>query len=319
MKPTVAEFHMPLDAGVPRTGTLRSAPGAPLARAPQPVGFWGVRRAPSTRCRATSDGSDSASSSSGESGGNGLHWTAKLTGGDAKDELRYMDSRALEELGGASGLPWSVTGVLRDRDNATLVNDAQLLGPFLAQELGCDEKMALQHLRRVLVVIPALAEGKGRLAKLGVKQLASLCADVPGLVQRLIFLKRLFPDVDVGRMVSASPFLLSEDEALLEEGVDALHELFPFAGEEGTPGVDRMAASVPQLLDAQFARRAVQQLGSLYGGDAARAVHRNPKLALQVESAALRSRYSVSFDQTHVRANKVVPLDRRDKEEYYEV
>jgi len=227
-----------------------------------------------------------------------------------------MDAGALAELG--SGLPWAVKGVLRDGDNAALLGEARLMAPFLAAELGCEEEEAVGALERVLAVLPALSEDKGRLAKLGVPRLATLCRDTPALVRRLIMLKELFPGADVGQLAVSHPFLLTEEEAQLREGLACLAELFPFAGEGGTPGVDRMAAAVPQLLDAAFARGALAQLAVLYGDGAAAAAHRDPRLMLQVESASLRSRYSASFDQTHVRANKVVPVEERAKEAYYD-
>eukprot|EP00873_Tetraselmis_striata_P022408 jgi/Tetstr1/442672/TSEL_030766.t1 len=189
----------------------------------------------------------------GGASGSRYHWTDKLAGGDAHDGLRHMDAAA---------------------------------------ELGCEEEEAVGALERVLAVLPALSEDKGRLAKLGVPRLATLCRDTPALVRRLIMLKELFPGADVGQLAVSHPFLLTEEEAQLREGLACLAELFPFAGEGGTPGVDRMAAAVPQLLDAAFARGALAQLAVL--------------------------RYSASFDQTHVRANKVVPVEERAKEAYYD-
>jgi len=44
-------------------------------------------------------------------------------------------------------------------------------------------------------------------------------------------------------------------------------------------------------------------------------VHKDPRLALRVESGAVRSRYSASFDQANVVANRVVK--ERAREEYY--
>lgn len=73
----------------------------------------------------------------------------------------------------------------------------------------------------------------------------------------------------------------------------ALREIFPEAGEEGRPDVDRMVQAVPQLLDAEFARAAVTALSASFGWtrmEAATAVHRDPRLALRVESSVLRSR-----------------------------
>jgi hypothetical protein len=98
-------------------------------------------------------------------------------------------------------------------------------------------------------------------------------------------------------MLCANPFLLNVNLDDLRAGLSALRELFPFAGEKGTPGVDRMAQAVPQLLDPAFSTRALEQLRRVYGIAAADMVHRNPLLVLQVESKTLRSRYSNAYDQ----------------------
>lgn len=246
--------------------------------------------------------------------GRSVHWSAKITGGEARDELRYMDSRTLR--GKESGLPWDLQSVWRDRDNITFVGDEALVIPFLARELGCTDDQATEWLQRLVKVLPALTEN-GRLGKVGVKRLAKLCNDLPGVVQRLLQLKDLFPACDVGTMVSCNPFLLTEGIDIIVSGLETLRELFPFAGKDGTPGVDRMVQAVPQLLDSEFASAAMTQLKRLYGELAPEMVHRNPLLVLQVESSSLRSRYSVSFDQAHVRANKVIPLSERIDEPYY--
>ena len=245
-----------------------------------------------------------------------VHWSSKIKGEDAKDELRYMDAGALREMQ-STDLPWDIQSVLRDRDNVTFVGDEALVATFLAKETGWSAEETEEKLTKLVRVLPALMEEKGRLAKVGVARLSELCDDVPGIVDRLLRLKGMFPACDVGTMVSKHPFMLTEDLDVLEGGLSALRELFPFAGDNGTPGVDRMAQAVPQLLDGDFSREALEELRRLYGPAAAEMVHRNPMLILQVESAALRSRFSVSFDQTHVKANKVIPLSERIDEPYY--
>ena len=106
----------------------------------------------------------------------------------------------------------------------------------------------------------------------------------------------------------------------MRQSLEALQSLFPEAGKDGTPGVHRMVQAVPQLLDASFAARAVAELAASLGvsrAAAAARIHRNPRLALEVESASVRSRYSVAFDQGHVKANKVVPWEEREEREAY--
>lgn len=137
-----------------------------------------------------------------------------------------------------------------------------------------------------------------------------MCGDLPALSRRLVNLKALFPSCDVADMVCASPHLLTEDldDAIAPE-LAMLRALFPDAGSDGKPDVDRMVQAVPQLLDAAFAAAAVDALAATFGktrAEAAAMVHAIPGLALRVESAAVRSRYSSSFDQRNVVRNKVV-------------
>ena len=64
--------------------------------------------------------------------------------------------------------------------------------------------------------------------------------------------------------------------------------------------------------DSKFRARARRD-----SADAATRIHRNPRLALEVESASVRSRYSVAFDQGHVKANKVVRWEEGEEREAY--
>lgn len=142
--------------------------------------------------------------------------------------------------------------VKRDRDNVVFVDDDRLLTPFLADALGVDEREASRVFRRLCEVYPA---AKQRAASMGVPALARLCSDLPGLSRRLVKLEALFPECDVAKMASQSPWLLelSADE-VIGPSLEALQRLFPEAGEGGKPGVHRMVQAVPQLLDATFAR-----------------------------------------------------------------
>ena len=138
-----------------------------------------------------------------------------------------------------------------------------------------------------------------------------MCGDLPGLSRRLMNLKRLFPSCDVGVMVvCGGPHLLTEDlDDVIAPSLAALRRLFPDAGCDSKPDVDRMVQAVPQLLDATFAADAVNAVAASFGKtkeEASAMIHADPRLALRVESSAVRSRYSVSFDQTHVVRNKVV-------------
>ena len=215
--------------------------------------------------------------------------------------------------------------MLRDGDNATLVSDYNLVATFVAQELGLDDddeaRLAKSLMRRACVLLPPL---RSRLKTAGAPLIAAFCRDVEGLAQRLRDLRRVFPTCDVATMVCTTPRLaLSDDVDELAKSLDELRKLFPKAGKDGLPDVDRMCQAVPKLLDYEFTSKAIDALAASGLGyetreAAADAIHRAPILALRVESAHLRSSYSVNFDQTHVKAGRVRDVSDVQPEAYYD-
>ena len=145
--------------------------------------------------------------------------------------------------------------------------------PCPADALGCDAAAAADRLQHLCAVLPPL---RPRLGAVGVPALASMCRDLPGLSRRLLDLRQMFPTCDVGAMVCTSPFLLTEDTEAIHDSLAALRRLFPNAGRDGKPGVERMVQAVPQLLDAAFAAAAVQAVAGSFGktpAEAAEMVH----------------------------------------------
>lgn len=300
-----------------RPGPRRRRFGRPRAAAPRE----------DDRARASTDENISArdaETSSDAPAAGARHWSAKLRSGTAKettrDDLRYMSAAVV--AAGARDAERGVTAprllsVKRDRDNVVFVDDERLVTPFLADALGVDEREAARAFRRLCELYPAARE---RAAAMGVSKLARLCSDLPGLSRRLMALESLFPECDVATMAAASPWLLELSAEDVKQSLEALQSLFPEAGKRGKPGVHRMVQAVPQLLDASFAARAAAALAASLGvsrADAATRIHRNPRLALEVESASVRSRYSVAFDQGHVKANKVVRWEEGEEREAY--
>jgi len=116
--------------------------------------------------------------------------------------------------------------------------------------------------------------------------------------------------------------LFDVDHDALRRTLDELRALFPNAGKDGKPDVDRMAQAVPQILDVDFTRAALRAMkdSGAFGDDAdpAELVHAVPSRILMVESAHLRSSFSPNFDQTHVRAGKVRASTERRRESYYD-
>lgn len=240
--------------------------------------------------------------------------------GRTEDKFSVLRLNTRIKTGDASArAPIAIADVVRDGDNATLVADVDFMATFVARELDdADEAAVKRALEHVLILMPSL-QTRGGLKSIGVKTLASFVRDIKGVTARLNALRRTFPTCDVAELATKAPFVMRDSIEDMERNLDELRVLFPNAGRDGKPDVDRMVQRVPQLLDARFASAALDALCASAGyasrAEAAEAVHRSPSLALAVESASLRSAYSVNFDQTHVKRNKVVA---NDAEPYYD-
>ena len=282
-----------------------------------------ARRRPLGRGRAAAAAADDATTPANQPTPTPTthHWSRKLS--LARDDahaaprddatLRYNTRIA---TGAVASIP--IAAVHRDGDNATLTRELDVMATFVAAELELDDDghgdrgggvaRAKKRIEHVLVLLPSLATA-GRLKTTGVKTLAALTRDVASTTRRLRALRRAFPSCDVAELVIKAPFVLYEPIDVIERNLAELRKLFPDAGRDGKPDVDRMVQATPKLLDARFASAALDALcvsaGFASRAAAADAVHRTPSLVLSVESASLRSAYSVNFDQTHVKRNKV--------------
>ena len=235
--------------------------------------------------------------------GKGKHWTDKLPSAEAEDrdptaqrDAAHATFRAdLAQKANENNAAWNLVGVVRDRDNCVLVRDLQMAVPFVAQAKGVSEDEAVALLSRLQTVVPQIENA--RAGMLPVPLVLRFVDELPTkLAQRVIALRTALPsDVNVALLLEADPQVLHEDPDDVASAIQRLKALFPTAtGRDGVPGVDRMVRRTPQLLDADFAEAAVEKLQSAYGGDAERAaeaVHIDPTVALQVESAALRSNF----------------------------
>ena len=155
---------------------------------------------------------------------------------------------------------------------------------------------------------------------------------------RLLTMRKLFPTCDVAEMATKNPKVYlkfssddgdktnGDDEKDLEREwqleIEKLERMFPFAGQNGLPNVQRMVQAVPQILDSEFVERSVDALiVSGLAKDAADAktkLHQNPRLILRGERAQpIRFESASHFDQTNVKRNKVV-YDTKNGEKYYD-
>ena len=245
------------------------------------------------------------------------HWSVKLKSPSSSSSSSSTHDSSRFNFGHITG----TTDVLRDGDNATLVSDFDLVATFVARELGSADEDAKTLINRACVLLPPL---RSRLKTAGAPLVAEFCRDVERLARRLRDLRVVFPTCDVATMVCQTPRLaLSDDLDELAASLDELRKLFPKAGKDGLPDVDRMCQAVPKLLDYEFTSKAIDALAASGLGyetreAAADAIHRAPSLALRVESAHLRSSYSVNFDQAHVKAGRVRDASDVKSEAYYD-
>ena len=289
------------------------------------------RRGRARGVRGDGDGDDDATSASASVTAH--HWSEKLrrrrSGGEASSSSSSSSSSSTHDayrynaagMVKSDGVARRVADVLRDGDNVALVGEEALVTTLVAGELDVSDDEAQRRIDRVCALLPGLR--KRGLGTTGARAVARWAADVDGLATSLLRLRTLFPTCDVAEMVVRTPRLLFDDDHdVLARDLDALRELFPEAGRDGKPDVDRMVQAVPQLLDVEFTRAALEALQNAMSldtiADAARAVHARPFLALSVESAHLRSSYSPNFDQTHVARGRVRDLTERPREAYYD-
>jgi hypothetical protein len=306
------------------TATARPSVVTPPERASR-ARRRGERRARARGAREDEDDVADASTTSSASV-TAHHWSEKLrrrrrrsgdeTSTSTHDVYRYNTAGMVKSDGFTR-----VVDVTRDGDNATLVGEEALVTTLVARELDVSDDEAKRRIDRVCALVPGLRT-RG-LGTTGARTVARWAADCDGLAAGLLRLRTLFPTCDVAEMAVRTPRLLFDDDHdVIARDLDALRELFPEAGRDGKPDVDRMVQAVPQLLDVEFTRAALEALQNAMSldtiADAARAVHARPFLALSVESARLRSRYSPNFDQTHVARGRVRDVTERPREAYYD-
>jgi hypothetical protein len=291
-----------------------------------------------------------------------FHWSKKLqqksSAETTRDDLRmmpkqYFDDEKKNEKKKTVTSTESASSFLkmqkvhRDRDTSIMVTDEQLQREF-REELGeknLEDSTTRSMRERLFLLLPSLRENSANnerlvedlLVRVGLERVSS----------RLLSMRKIFPACDVAEMASKNPKVYlsfsssgnsnsntsGEDDEVAEKEwqteIEKLKDMFPFAGQNGLPSVDRMVQAVPQFLDSQFVQRSIQAL--IFSGvakdefDAKTKLHQNPRLVLNVESASNRSRFESAshFDQTNVKKNKVVYYDDDNddakREAYYDV
>jgi hypothetical protein len=279
-----------------------------------------------------------------------FHWSKKLQQKSStettRDDLRMMPKQYFDEkktviTSTESASFLKMQKVHRDRDTSIMVTNEQLQREF-REELGekiLEDSTTRSMRERLFLLLPSLRENSANnerlvedlLVRVGLERVSS----------RLLSMRKIFPACDVAEMASKNPKVYlsfsssgnsnsntsNDDEDAENEWqteIEKLKDMFPFAGQNGLPGVDRMVQAVPQFLDSQFVQRSIQAL--IFSGvakdefDAKTKLHQNPRLILNVESASNRSRFESAshFDQTNVKKNRVVYDDDAKREAYYD-
>jgi len=279
-----------------------------------------------------------------------FHWSKKLQQKSStettRDDLRMMPKQYFDEsyktvTSTESASFLKMQKVHRDRDTSIMVTNEQLQREFREEwgEKILEDSTTRSMRERLFLLLPSLRENSANnerlvedlLVRVGLERVSS----------RLLSMRKIFPACDVAEMASKNPKVYlsfsssgnsnsntsNDDEDAENEWqteIEKLKDMFPFAGQNGLPGVDRMVQAVPQFLDSQFVQRSIQAL--IFSGvakdefDAKTKLHQNPRLILNVESASNRSRFESAshFDQTNVKKNRVVYDDDAKREAYYD-
>ena len=236
--------------------------------------------------------------------------------------------------------------VHRDRDTSILVTDAQLEREFMSDEVKKkkkensteEENGGPMMTERLLLLLPSLRSANKKANNERLVEDLLFRVGLERVSSRLLTMRKLFPTCDVAEMATKNPKVYlkfssdddgdtngddERDEREWQLEIEKLERMFPFAGQNGLPNVQRMVQAVPQILDSEFVERSVDAL--IFSGlakdaaDAKTKLHQNPRLILHVESAHNRSRFESAshFDQTNVKRNKVV-YDKKNGEKYYD-
>ena len=271
-----------------------------------------------------------------------FHWSEKLKRGrrrekstteesedNTRDELRMMPKDYFRCSEKRNNAQVNMQEVHRDRDTSILVTDAQLEREFRDENDG-------PMTERLLVLLPSLRSANSSANNEGLVEDLLFRVGLERVSSRLLTMRKLFPTCDVAEMATKNPKVYlkfsgdgetngddEKDEREWQLEIEKLERMFPFAGQNGLPNVQRMVQAVPQILDSEFVERSVDSL--IFSGlakdaaDAKTKLHQNPRLILHVESAHNRSRFESAshFDQTNVKRNKVV-YDTKNGEKYYD-
>ena len=206
------------------------------------------------------------------------------------------------------------------------MTDEQLQREFfrdnLDREIESEEDGEYSKMKeRLLILLPSLrtttnANNNERLVedllfRVGLERVSS----------RLLSMRKIFPTCDVAEMASKNPKVYlnfsssdsssdSKIERCAEEDkredikierewrmeIDTLEDMFPFAGQNGLPNVQRMVQAVPQMLDSRFVQRSIQALiSSKYAreGRARRENETAPKSAFDIKRGILQQPIAV--------------------------
>eukprot|EP01025_Chloroclados_australasicus_P040560 TRINITY_DN4240_c0_g1_i5.p1 TRINITY_DN4240_c0_g1~~TRINITY_DN4240_c0_g1_i5.p1 ORF type:complete len:246 (+),score=19.78 TRINITY_DN4240_c0_g1_i5:888-1625(+) len=143
------------------------------------------------------------------------------------------------------GQPWSLTGRVI-REEKIDINTRGKIGLVALKVSGGDyqskeNQRAMQKIEELLQLVPELEQKIGRM---DAKILKALIFDLVGVVERMVYLKRRLPLLDVNALVVGSPWLLVEKNFIVIPGnLDKLKRRI-----DSEEDVTRMVQQVPVIL-----------------------------------------------------------------------
>ncbi|GAB4820354.1 hypothetical protein N2152v2_007400 [Parachlorella kessleri] len=177
--------------------------------------------------------------------------------------------------------PWTLTFDLRERETIwTQENQARLVRIVASYELNLDVQEVEYRLHLLSTILPGL---EARVAYIKPSILAGLLGDPAVVLDRLLKLKDLLPEADVGKIAVGQPQLLLQDTAAVTAELAKVRQLLP------VPGLDKAIEDNPGLLDAEAVSEVLEELRRLMPSQGPVALLlQDPSWMLRVERGSKR-------------------------------
>ena len=187
---------------------------------------------------------------------------------------------------------------------------ARLLQRVAAQQLGMSDEELSERLLRLTALLPGL---RPRLAGMRPATLVGLAREVDEVAGRLVQLKAIFPDADVGALAAREPGLvLGYDLGRLAGTAEQLRELLPAIN------VDRLVQENPAVLDLEGLRAAMAEATRILPDlDLQHAMASNPQLVFSFQRGSQLIPYDPPDQPNHGDPASPPTVDDDEYSAYY--